>query len=247
MRGVRLDEPAHRGGVHLRPGWDGEKTRGLILEAILDLPLGATMREVAARIGKHVNTVDHHVKRLRKSGQVQVVKRGFNKRKVVVPIRLKVSEAEAEWLKLGPITARAIVVVARGEGQRVTSREVAKALGWHLSTARYHLVRASQAGILKGRPMAGYVLTCGAVEQERAGLHPRAWSAVRHIAEAGRRVSSCEVARAFGWSVPSAKFHLKRAVKAGLLNARNMGASGGDTLSPNARAINWSKSNLAPA
>ncbi len=229
----------------MRPGWDGPGTRSLILEAILDLPLGATMREVAQRIGKHVNTVDSHVKRLRKSGQVQVIKRGFNKRKVVVPIRLKVSEAEAEWLKLGPITARAIVVVARAGGERVSSATVAKALGWHQGVTRYHLQRAREAGLLEARHGAGYRLAHGAVGPEVAGLAPATWEAVRYIAEAGRRVSSGELARALDWSEGTVNYHLKRARKAGLLVAHAQGQAGGWTLSPNARAINWSKGNVA--
>lgn len=242
MRRVRLGEPPRPGGVDL-----SSTTRALVLEAILDLPLGASLRDVAARIGRHVNTVNHHVGKLRKTGHVQIVKRGHQKRKVVVPVRLRLSETEAAWLCLGTTTARAIVVVARAEGEYVTSRIVAETLGWRHSTARYHLVRASQAGILEGRNGAGYALLSGTPEQTRAGLNVRAWTAIRWIAQENRRVTSSEVASAMGWTLACAKYHLKRAAQAGLLVAHVEGPHGGYQLSPNARLINWGKSNLAPA
>lgn len=230
----------------MRPGYDGPGTRALILEAILDLPLGASMREVAQRIGKHINTVENHVHRLRKSGQVEVVKRGWKKRKVVVPVRLRVSETEAEWLKLGTLTARAIVIVARSDGQLVSSAQAAKALGWHHAVTRYHLQRARKAGILEAHANSGYRLASGRVAPEYAGLREQAWCAVRYIAQQeGRRVSSGEIMRVLGWTKSCAKYHLHRATRAGLLSIHAQGQASGYALTPNAHAINWSKGDVA--
>ena len=142
--------------------------RSLVLEALLDLPLGTSFREVAARVGKHANTLDFHINKLRKTGHVQVVKRGFHKRKTVVPMRARLSETEAEWLKLGFVTARAIVIVARADGRYVTGREVSKALHWHEGVAGYHLGRAVKAGILEGLSHKGYRLARGSIGRNLA-------------------------------------------------------------------------------
>ena len=221
----------------------GDKTRSLILEAILDLPLGASLRDVAAKVGRHVNTVAHHVVKMKRTGHVEVVRRGYQKRKVVVPVRMRLNDQEREWLKLGHITARAIVVVARAEGRRVSSAEVAKALGWNQAVARYHLQRARAAGFVEARHGSGYTLPCAhPVDRERAGLDERAKVAVRYIVEQGRRVSSWEVARVHDWTIRCAKYHLNKAVKAGLLTVHNAGAAGGYEATPGARHVNWTKS-----
>lgn len=223
----------------------GEPSRALILDALFDLPLGASLRQVAEKVGLHANTVAHHVARLRKTGRVRVIRAGYQKRKVLVPVRLRLTEEEAEWLKLGTITARAVVVVARAKGKRVSSAEVAKTLGWHHAVTRYHLQRARTAGILEARPGAGYTLALEREEdRELAGLDPRAWEAVRYIARQGRRVTSHEVMEVFGWSVRTAKWHLGRAAKAGLLTVR-LGVNGGYAISAGANRINWQKSDLS--
>ena len=221
----------------------GDATRALILESILDLPLGASLRDVAAKVGRHVNTVRHHLGRMKKTGHLEVIRRGYNKRRVVVPVRMRLNDQEREWLKLGHITARAIVVVARAEGRRVSSAEVAKALGWNQAVARYHLQRAREAGFVEARHGSGYTLPCAhPLDRERAGLDERAKVAVRYIVEQGRRVSSWEIARVHDWTIRCAKYHLNKAVKAGLLTVHNAGAAGGYEATPGARLVNWEKS-----
>lgn len=221
----------------------GEKTRALILEAILDLPLGASLRDVAARVGRHVNTVGTHLGKMKRTGHVEVVHRGYKKRRVVVPLRMRLDDREREWLKLGHITARAIVVVARADGKRVSSAEVAAALGWNQAVARYHLQRAREAGLVEARHGSGYTLPCAhPLDRERAGLDERALVAVRYVVEQGRRVSSWEVARAHEWTVACAKYHLRKAVKAGLLTVHDEGRAGGYEATPGARLVNWEKS-----
>lgn len=230
-----------KNGAGGRPGWDGEKSRTLILEALLDLPLGASLRDVARHVGKHVNTVQHHVKRMRKTGHVEIIRRGYKQRAVVVPVRVRLGDEERAWLKLGSVTARAIVVVARAGGRRVSSAEVARELGWRAATAGYHLQRARAAGILEARHGAGYTLACACQsERERAGLDDKAFAAVAYVAaQAGRRVSAPEIAHAHDWTLACAKYHLKRAVKADLLTVRQ---SAGYALSAGAERVNWNKS-----
>ena len=80
------------------------------------------------------------------------------------------------------------------------------------------------------------------MDRERAGLDERALTAVRYIIEQGRRVSSWELARAQDWTIPCAKYHLKKAVKAGLLTVHYEGRGGGYEATPGARHIYWEKS-----
>lgn len=221
------------------PTETGTKTRGLLLEALFDLPLGASIRELAERVGRAPMTVTHHLGKLQRTGQVQVVQRGYHKRRLVVPVRLRVSETEREWLKLGMVTARAVLVVARAEGRAVTSSEVARILGWSQAVARYHLQRARTAGVLEARHGAGYTLPCSCdVERDRARLHPRTLMAVQHLVEQGRPHSIMELARALSWTRTCAKYHLTRAHKAGLLLVDH---EGNFRPSPGSKLINWTK------
>ncbi|MFA5862828.1 MAG: hypothetical protein WDA16_14140, partial [Candidatus Thermoplasmatota archaeon] len=180
---------------------------------------------------------------LKRSGHVIEVKRGFMKRRVIVPVRVRLSDHEREWLKLGVTTARAILIVSRANGQRITSTDVAKQLGWHLAVARHHLQRARKAGVIEARAGQGYTLFCKCdAEREFAGLNPKALEAVRYIQAQGRRVGSWEIARALQWTIRCAKHHLRRAVKAGLLTVRSNGRAGGYAMSAGAALITWRNS-----
>jgi DNA-binding IscR family transcriptional regulator len=225
---------------------DGEAARATVLDALLDLPLGATLRDLAKRTGRNEGSVAHQVHKLKKTGQVIEVKRGYNKRRVLVPVRLRLSSVELEWLKLGVVTARAILVVARAGGKRVSSSEVARALGWRPCVARCHLQRARAIGLLDARHGAGYSLPLGSDEaREYAGLSIRTFEAVEYVVKQDRRVPSEEIARLFDITAKSARWHLTRAVKAGLLQVR-IGQQGGYTATPGAKSVNWTKSTLHP-
>lgn len=217
--------------------------RLVVLEALLDLPLGVSTREIARHIGRASHdTVEGHVARLKRTGHVEVIKRGYQKRRVIVPVRMRLSDTEREWLKLGTTTARAIVIVARANGRPITSGEVAKALGWTRVAALYHLQRAKRAGLLDAKCGTGYTLL-----KDGPGLSERYLIATQWIAKHGRQASCIQVAQGLGWNYDVAKYHLAKAVKAGLLTIRYGDRDGAYSLAPGAARIDWNRSNLAPA
>lgn len=233
---VRLDQPPGPGGVHLRPSRGLAPERAAVLEALFDLPLGASVRDVARHLGRARQTAEHHLHRLKRSGHVMEIKRGYRKRRVLVPVRVRLTDAEREWLKLGPVTARAILIVSRARGELVTSATVARSLGWTRVGAIYHLRRAVQAGILDAAHNRGYAIKDG------PGLEDRYLKAVQWIAENGGQAHAWQVAQGLGWSLGTTKRHLARAVHAGLITSQQRA---GYTISPSAGRINWHKSTKA--